>query len=207
MTKRIAVVTTDKEIADFYKFEFSYRGFSVDVFSKIGTVNDKYTICFVDIHTVGACPSVNECVYVEISREDASHVDFPIPTLTWPTPISDIDRLCDIVLFGEKCYSNTSRANDEDTFLIADFANRTVVHSGKIIKLTQSELDILTELCNAEGEIVSRERIMSVLGATQGNISDVYIYHLRKKLESLGNRRFIFSERGVGYRTVLKFKR
>ena len=205
MIKKIAVVTTDGVLADFYRFEFCYRGFDVDVFSDLGRISGRYMICIVDIDTVEFFSKSVCGITVELSSSAETRFSYPDISLTWPTPIADIDRLCDIAFFGEKFPSATS-VNDGDTLMVADIKNKTVTLGGRTVKLTQSELDILTELCRAGGETVRRERIMELLGATQGNISDVYIHRLRKKLESFGNKRFIFSERGIGYSTALKFK-
>ena len=158
-----------------------------------------------DTDTVGASLKNVYGITVEISSVGESNVAYPVPTLTWPTPIDDIDKLCELVLFGEE-YARTQSDDDGDDWITADLQTKTVTVGGRTVRLTQSELDVLSELCGAEGKIVSRERIMEILGATQGNISDVYVHRLRKKLESFGNKRFIFSERGIGYRTVLKFK-
>ena len=46
---------------------------------------------------------------------------------------------------------------------------------------------------------------MELLEASDGNISDVYICRLRKKLEGNTKQRLIFTDRGEGYRTVLRF--
>ena len=205
MHKRIAVITADTELAEFYKLEFLYRGFDVDVFSKSRHAEGEYLISLVDTDTVGAYLKNEYGITVEISSVGKSNLEYPVPTLTWPTPIEDIDKLCDLVLFGEE-YARTQSDDTGDDWIIADIQTRTVTVGGRTVKLTQSELDVLLELCGAAGEIVSRERIMEILGATQGNISDVYVHRLRKKIESFGNKRFIFSERGIGYRTVLKFK-
>ena len=59
----------------------------------------------------------------------------------------------------------------------------------------------------ANGEIISRERIMGLLGADDGNISDVYICHLRKKLDEKLGRKLIITERGKGYRTNLRLSK
>ena len=74
----------------------------------------------------------------------------------------------------------------------------------KHIRLTKSEFNILEALCGANGQTVPREKIMEILGAENGNISDVYVCRLRQKLEVSEGKRLIFTERGKGYRTTLK---
>ena len=61
-------------------------------------------------------------------------------------------------------------------------------------------------LANAEKNPVRRETLMEILGAEKGNISDVYVCLLRKKLEQLCECHVILTVRGVGYSMALTVK-
>ena len=46
-----------------------------------------------------------------------------------------------------------------------------------------------------------------IFDVTDGNIVDVYIHHLRKKLEEPFSRKIIYTVRSKGYKTTAKLKR
>ena len=83
----------------------------------------------------------------------------------------------------------------------------------ELVKLTVLENSgeepraVLDALCSARGEVVERKYLSELLGASDGNIADVYICRLRKKLEGRLNRKLIFAERGRGYKTILTIKK
>lgn len=82
-------------------------------------------------------------------------------------------------------------------------SNGTLVYRDTPIPLTKNELRILSALLMSKGEIVSRERLMDTLWASDCYIDDntltVNINRLRKKLEASGLIDFIQTKRGVGY--------
>ena len=67
------------------------------------------------------------------------------------------------------------------------------------ILLSENEYRVLKLLCDNRGEIVERERIDSLLGVTEGNMGDVYICHLRRKIDNKLGLKFIYTIRGKGY--------
>jgi DNA-binding response OmpR family regulator len=58
---------------------------------------------------------------------------------------------------------------------------------------------MLTLLYERAGEPVSREELSAVLSSSEGNMCDVYICKLRTKLESVSNRKLIYTVRSKGY--------
>ena len=74
------------------------------------------------------------------------------------------------------------------------------------VKLTETEMKLLTLLYENKGETVTNEEITKRIwgGRTveNSNVSAVYVNYLRKKLDERLGKRFIFSVRGKGY--VLK---
>ena len=75
------------------------------------------------------------------------------------------------------------------------------------LKLTPCEFLVLETLCDARGQIVPREKLAALLGADSGNLVDVYVCHLRRKLERPLNKKLIFSKRGLGYITTLRMEK
>ena len=72
---------------------------------------------------------------------------------------------------------------------------------GRYIPLSRYEFDTLLLLCRNKGKCVEREQILKMLNSTDGNISDVYISHLRNKLELPFCLKIIYTVRSKGYMT------
>ena len=89
--------------------------------------------------------------------------------------------------------------------LIIDPANLTVIVDGATVELTPTEHRILLYLAEHPGQVVSIEDIFTNVWGfdTDVNVNNVkwYVWRLRQKLEGPdGEARFIFTERGAGYR-------
>ncbi len=66
------------------------------------------------------------------------------------------------------------------------------------IPLTPTEAAVLRRLCDHPGKPVSRDELCALIGGG-GNSVDVYICHLRRKIEKPLGRRMIATVRGRGY--------
>jgi len=89
--------------------------------------------------------------------------------------------------------------------LIVDPKSPSVIRDGTPIELTPTEHRILMYLVGHPGQVVSVEDIFTAVWGfeTEVNLNNVkwYIWRLRQKLEGdVDQPRFIFTERGVGYR-------
>ncbi len=89
--------------------------------------------------------------------------------------------------------------------LIVDPQSPTIIRDGKPIELTPTEHRILMYLAEHPGRVISVEDIFTAVWGfeTEVNLNNVkwYIWRLRQKLEGESDQaRFIFTERGVGYR-------
>ena len=125
--------------------------------------------------------------------------------IPWPVSIERIHEICLGLIHGGGIQQNIARvfADTSNIVYVSDEHERVISIDDIKIKLSVSEYRLLERLCMAHGDTVSREEIMEILGAQDGNISDVYICRLRKKLETPLGRKLIFTERNVGYRTSL----
>ena len=74
-----------------------------------------------------------------------------------------------------------------------------VLVNGRPVSLTPAEWVIFDCLYSHRGDAVPREALASLLGGG-GNSADVYVCHLRAKIEKPLGRRMIHTVRGVGYR-------
>lgn len=92
---------------------------------------------------------------------------------------------------------------DAGDFMI-DLAGHTVSVCGREVHLTPKEFDLLTHLARHPGKVVQhRELLSSVWGSDHAEQSEylrVFVGQLRKKLEAEVDRRYIVTERWIGYR-------
>jgi DNA-binding response OmpR family regulator len=98
--------------------------------------------------------------------------------------------------------SSLIRLND----LIVDPAQRSVRRGGREIELTRREFELLEELARHRGIVLSRQQLLERVWGydfeVEGNVVDVFVGYLRRKLEAGGDPRMIHTVRGVGF--VLK---
>lgn len=92
---------------------------------------------------------------------------------------------------------------DED--LSIDFPRRAVIVRGDHIKLRPTEYRLLVHLVENAGWIVPQETLLAKVWGPEyrddNQLLRLYITYLRKKIETdPANPRYIFTERGVGYR-------
>ncbi|MED3854622.1 response regulator transcription factor [Priestia megaterium] len=87
--------------------------------------------------------------------------------------------------------------------LSVNLETREVIRKNKMIILTPKEYDLLVYLLKNQNIVLSRENILlTVWGYDyegETNVVDVYIGHLRKKIEEEINSPLIRTVRGVGY--------
>ncbi len=103
--------------------------------------------------------------------------------------------------------ADTTKANPVMTFgsVTLDFAARTVIRSGELVKLTTTEYALLALLAGNEGRVLTHQFLLrAVWGPTYVDETQylrVFIGQLRKKLEDDPNRpRYLLTESGIGYR-------
>jgi two-component system copper resistance phosphate regulon response regulator CusR len=82
--------------------------------------------------------------------------------------------------------------------------HRRVAHrAGTQLELTSKEYSLLELLALRGGEVVSRadiwEQLYDFSDSTESNVTDVFIAHLRKKMELGDHTRLIHTRRGEGY--------
>lgn len=94
-----------------------------------------------------------------------------------------------------------------DDYLQIDFDRRLVIAGGQEIKLRPTEYRLLYHLVNNAGRIMTHEQLLSKAWGyeyrEESHYLRLYITYLRQKIEpDPANPRYIFTERGVGYRFV-----
>jgi two-component system, OmpR family, response regulator PrrA len=87
--------------------------------------------------------------------------------------------------------------------LVIDPAQRSVSRAGRAVELTRREFELLEELARHRGVVLSRrqllERVWGYDFEVDGNVVDVFVGYLRRKLEAGGEPRIIQTVRGVGF--------
>lgn len=94
-----------------------------------------------------------------------------------------------------------------DELILADLivrpASREVSRGGEPIHLTAKEFDLLVLLLRQAQQVISRDTIFAALWGEQvvgdDNLLDVYVRHLRRKIERSGAPTLIQTVRGVGF--------
>lgn len=88
--------------------------------------------------------------------------------------------------------------------LEVNVAKRTVMRSGKPIVLTTKEFDILVYMLLHQGSIIThtqlQEKLWGINECTSSNVINVFIHHLRQKIDLEGEKPLIKTIRGSGYK-------
>jgi two-component system, OmpR family, response regulator PrrA len=97
--------------------------------------------------------------------------------------------------------AETSLIRIED--LIVDPEQRSVQRGSREVKLTRREFELLEELARHRGIVLSRDQLLERVWGydfeVDGNVVDVFVGYLRRKLEVKGEPRIIHTVRGVGF--------
>ena len=108
-------------------------------------------------------------------------------------------RVRAIVRRGGERAGNVMTSGD----LTLDSASRTVTRGGQEIKLTAKEFDILEYLMQNQGRVLSRDKLSNPIWNYDydggSNVIDVYMYHLRRKIDRDFDEKKIQTVKGAGY--------
>jgi DNA-binding response OmpR family regulator len=94
-----------------------------------------------------------------------------------------------------------------DPHLTVDFERREVIAGGERVKLRPTEYRLLYHLVNNAGWVIPHETLLSKVWGTEyrddTHLLRLYVTYLRQKIEpDPSTPRYIFNERGIGYRFV-----
>ena len=108
-------------------------------------------------------------------------------------------RVRAIVRRGGERASSTMTSGD----LTLDSSSRQVKRGDKDISLTAKEFDILEYLMQNEGKVLSRDKLSNHIWNYDydggSNVIDVYMYHLRRKVDDGFDEKKIVNVKGAGY--------
>jgi len=217
---RIILIEDDKKIAAFIKKGLEEERYAVDVFHNgedgayWATVND-YDLIILDI----MLPKKNG---IEICNEIRhKNILTPILMLTAKTSVGDrvkgLDTGADDYLtkpfaFEElfarvRSLLRRNQAYKTKTLKIADLeldpASRKVSRAGKKIALTGKEYALLEYLMRNKGRVLTETMIIDHVWDMnfdpESNIVNVYIHHLREKVDRGFGKKLIHTIRSLGY--------
>ncbi|MBU3192331.1 response regulator transcription factor, partial [Clostridium bowmanii] len=208
------------QMAMFIEMELNHEGYKVDVaYDGREALNiaekNEYDLILLDI----MIPGLNG---IEVCRRIRQSSRVPLIMLTAKSDISDkvlgldvgandyltkpfaIEELLARIRVYER---NKSISNKSDEIKVKDIVmdNKTheVHRSGNIIELTKKEYDLLEILLINKNVVLSREHLIEIVwgydytGDT--NTVDVFIRHLRIKIDDVFDDKLITTIRGVGY--------
>ena len=217
--RKILIVEDEPSISDFIKGELEYEGYSVCIKDdgRKGleeALSQDYDLIILDI----MLPSING---FEICRRIKREKQTPIIMLSAKDSVMDkvnglqigaddyiakpfaIEELLARieVVFRRQVAVNNNIVKFKD--ITIDKSSRNVKISDEEINLTNKEYSLLIMLIDNKDNIVKREDLLEkIWGYTydiESNVVDVYIRHLRLKLNSEDKEEYIQTVRSVGY--------
>ena len=217
--RKILIVEDEPSISDFVKGELEYEGYSVCIKDdgRKGleeALSQDYDLIILDI----MLPSING---FEICRRIKREKETPIIMLSAKDSVTDkvnglqigaddyiakpfaIEELLARieVVFRRQMLANNNIVKFKD--MIIDKSSRNVQISDEVINLTNKEYSLLMMLIDNKDNVVKREELLEkIWGYTydiESNVVDVYIRHLRSKLNSEDKEEYIQTVRSVGY--------
>ncbi len=195
---QVAIVSKNKEFARLIELEGKFLGFSPFVFEKNSSDISDLDLCFIDTEGLRQMPQALSAYNVFVL-----HSGFEVTTaleessvfVEYPLSIEQIRSFYLSAYDGKNDKSYT-----DDLISFYKHSENIVNFNGRSIFLSPKEYELLKILCEHSGEYVSREIICNILKTEEGNMPEVYIFKLRKKLEGYSDKRLIFNERNIGYK-------
>ena len=114
-----------------------------------------------------------------------------------------LEKLRALILSGDvkKDLEETTKSAKHEKCFYTSADKSGVTFNNLYIPLSEHEFSLLELLCKNINTTVSRDEILNLFKTSDGNISDVYICHLRNKLEIPFGIKVIYTVRGKGYMT------
>ena len=206
----IAIVSTNKDFLRFFSLEASHFGLNSLCGSRFVAEMKECRGVILDAEEISSAIQAEKILLIshrfssELKRIDGSR---EIYQLSWPCSVSKLKTFllrCQSsthTMFDGGARSNFSAFQDRVTPVIY-FEHQTndIRYRNQRITLSDTEKKLLVALCQESGRLVSRAMLDQLLGCDKGNLTDVYICHLRNKLEKPFSVRLIETIRGQGYR-------
>lgn len=217
--KKILIIEDEKNISSFVKMELEFEGYITQVIEdgKQGldeAINKDYDLILLDL----MLPSLNG---IEICRRLKKEKNTPIIMLSAKDSVMDkvsglqmgaddyvskpfaIEELLARiqVVFRRENNANSKTLNFKDLSINID--SRVAKKGDEELSLTNKEYELLLYLMENKEKVISRVSLLeSVWGynyETETNVVDVYVRHLRNKLDTEDKEEYIKTVRSIGY--------
>ena len=217
----ILIVEDDEKILAFVQKGFKEEGFTVDTATSgdeglyLAQVNE-YDIIILD----WGLPVING---LQICKElRLQNIKTPIIMLTAKNEIDDKiesldsgvdDYMTKPFVFRElvarvNSLIRRTSYNHVDKVILdtleVNISKRIVKRSGKVVELTSKEFGILNYLLTNKGSVVThsklQDKIWGMSEVTSSNVINVFVHHLRKKIDTPDELPLIKTIRGSGYK-------
>ena len=195
--KRIAIISPAQEISMFFELEAMACGCPVQTFFAPPQELSEFDLVILDT-SAGICFSQDESCKIAALCTGTKKIDRDRFDYVWEWPLA-VETVRDAYEGAVAIREVTKEApKDAPMYFLSDEED-TVIYRNQTIALTHSEWLVLKLLAEQNGMPVSRAKLSALFEGTQGNLADVHICHLRKKLESPFGIRLIETVRGQGY--------
>ena len=190
--KKIAVVSNRRSVLDFFRLEGESCYCTVSIMSILPLSLSEYDVIILDDDGSFDKKTLSDNVYriIPDSEEQGNN------TIYWPVSVFKVREIFEGYVAENP--THTKSVSDSVIYL-RDGKVKSVIYKNTIIELTESEWKVLLLLARSQGEAVSREALRELFDVSCGNITDVYICHLRQKLEEPFGEKIIRTVRGKGY--------
>lgn len=200
--QRMAVVSRNPDFLHFFEWEAETCDCPIQICSVPPSDCSAYDWIIMDAEA-GYCVSDNPfCRVVTVVREtdgrSVSHADL---VWEWPIPVGRVRALFESEARGKDSVSDQTEEKEHLTpkIYILSSQTHTLLYRNRSITLSEGEWKLFRHLSQHNGQAVTREALQALFGGS-GNIVEVYIHALRKKLEDPFGVRVIDTVRGKGYR-------
>ena len=209
MTKNAIIFSKNEKITKLIAIELMLADHSVEAVTDFSSTTKKdFSVIAVDLTSfeftsnlssflLAKTTSVKICISNNGLNERVAacfdcHLGFPFL----------LEDLRKAVLFTN---SKTNKPADDQQIssklFVADKDRKGITFNNVYVALSPYEFLTLELLCKNTNECVSRDQIKKIMNSSDGNIADVYISHLRNKLEKSFGAKVIYTVRSKGYMT------
>lgn len=216
--EKILIIEDEKNIIKFLEMELKYEGYEVR--SKMDGLEGLNEALENDFDLIILDLMIPTMDGLEVCRKLKEKKNTPVLMLTARGEVKDkVDGLIigaedylvkpfaiEELLARIKVIFRRNIKNDSEIKLkdiIIDKPNRTVNKDNEIIALTNKEFELLICLIESKNIVVSREQILEKIWGyeheVETNVVDVYIRHLRNKLDKDEKEKYIQTIRNHGY--------
>ncbi|MGG3452245.1 response regulator transcription factor [Domibacillus aminovorans] len=218
----ILIVEDEERLAEFLELELKYEGYSVEIAydGRLGlekALHQDFDIILLDL----MLPGLNG---IEVCRRLRTAKDTPIIMLTAKDSVMDrvmgLDNGADdylpkpfaieeLLARMRVIFKRQERLAANQTIslkfknLVLDVESRLLTKENETIELTNKEFELLSFFMKNINRVLTRdmllEQIWSYDTTVETNVIDVYVRHLRNKLNTNEKESYIQTVRGVGY--------